>query len=141
MHPLQTVCTPCTGSRRKMILKFIQAFQSYIHSQQDSFILENNPFSPSWQSFTLILRLLYGVDSTLHQIPGLFTLCNRSLHKIPVLATTVHSLWQLLYTSCKESLTLFILSFTSRNRPSQRTPCGLCAHLAPTHEEKQFKFL
>ena len=110
-------------------------------SNSDPKILENNPFSPSWHSSALILRLLYRVASTLRQILGLCTLCNIYLHKIWFLATTVHSLWQSLYTSCKEILMLFLLSFTSRNRPCQRTPCGLCAHLASTHEENRFKFL
>jgi hypothetical protein len=31
-HSLRTVCTPCTSSQKKAILKFIQAFQSYMHS-------------------------------------------------------------------------------------------------------------
>jgi hypothetical protein len=110
-------------------------------SNSNSKVLEKNRFSPSSRSSALVLQLLYGVTSTLRQILGLCTLCNRSLNKIRVLATTVHSLRQSLYTSCKESLTLFLLIFTNRNRPCQRTPCGLCAHLALTRKEKRFKFL
>jgi hypothetical protein len=115
-----------------------QALLSFLGnlSNSDLKILEKNYFPPSWHSSVLVLRLLYGVASTLSRILDLCTPCSRFLRKIWILAddcallaaVTLHYLQRKSYAISSE----LYESKQTLSTHSLRTVCTPCT----AHEEK-----